>query len=141
MKKRARVPLKTKLAAALCHMLRVDERGNLVRIISHEEAKRLTADEIISRFEFDHDPIPKAHDGPDEPWNLPPKLKSDHRAKTSNQDIPAIAKSRRIVSDEAQHHARMAAKTSGEPVIEKPRRNWPSRPFPKGRGFQKRGRT
>lgn len=139
MSRRAHIPLKTKLAAALCHMLRADENGNLVRIIPHEEAKRLSEEQIISRFHFDHDPIPHAHGGPDAHWNLPPKLAAEHREKTARNDIPAIAKSRRVVKAEAQHQARMAAKASGDPVIEKPRKKWASRPFPKGRGFQKRG--
>lgn len=77
-------------------MLRPDENGNMVPVISYEEAKRLTEDEIISRFHFDHYPVPKALDGPDEPWNLKPLPVADHREKTAKVDIPAIAKAKRI---------------------------------------------
>ena len=55
--------MKVKLASALLQMLRADDTGKLVRIISHEEAKTLSANEIISRFDFHHYPIPHAHDG------------------------------------------------------------------------------
>ena len=83
MRQRRHISLKTKLAAALCHMLPVDESSKLVRIIPHQEAVSLSAEEIIARFHFDHDPIPHAEDGPDAPWNLPPKVKAEHRTKTS----------------------------------------------------------
>jgi len=93
--------MKVKLASALLQMLRADDTGKLVRIISHEEAKTLSANEIISRFDFHHYPIPHAHDGPDEPWNLEPMLRGDHRKVTAERDIPMIAKTKRIQAREA----------------------------------------
>lgn len=98
---RKAISLKTKLASALLQMLRPDDSGNLVRIIPHEEAKALTADQIISRFDFHHYPIPHAHGGPDEPWNLDPVLRPDHQRITAKRDIPMIAKTKRIQAREA----------------------------------------
>lgn len=118
--KRAHIPLKTKLAATLLTMLRPDEDGNLVRIISHDEAKRLTADQILARYHFDHWPIRKADGGPDAPWNLEPRPIAEHAKKTREIDVPQIAKQKRI---------------RGET------RNGPRRPnaWPKGRSIQSRG--
>lgn len=95
------ISLKTKLASALLKMLRDDGDGKLVPVIPHEEAVSLTADEIISRFDWHHFPIPHAHGGPDEPWNLDPMLRADHRKRTAKVDIPQIAKTKRIQAREA----------------------------------------
>lgn len=138
MRDRKHISLKTKLAAALCHMLRVDESGNLVRIIPHQEAVSLSADEIISRFHFDHDPIPHAEDGPDEPWNLPPRVKADHLAKTSKVDIPRIAKNKRVARAHAAHIETMAAKGSPNTCAKKVTTRFKSRPLPKGRRLTSR---
>lgn len=112
---RAHISLKTKLAAALLTMLRPNERGELVRIISHEEAKRLTADQILARFDWDHYPVRKADGGPDEPWNLEPRPVAEHEKKTREIDQPQLAKQRRIRGETRQG----------------PKRKIPSRPFPK----------
>jgi hypothetical protein len=104
---RARDPnLSEKLAAALLTMLRPDENGILVRIISHAEAKRLTTKQIISRFRFDHHPVRmvdrealSAAGIPDinHPSNLDPRVTADHDKKTAEIDLPQIAKQRRLV--------------------------------------------
>lgn len=100
--KRAHISLRTKLASALCQIVRYDEaQAEFVRVIPHEEAKRLSEDEILSRFDFHHDPIPKAHDGPDVHWNLTPLEKALHRVITNTIDIPRIAKGKRIRNREA----------------------------------------
>lgn len=97
MSERAHINLKTKLAAALCQLVRYDEeQACFVRIIPHEEAKKLSEEEILARFDFHHDPIPKAHDGPDVHWNLTPLPKAEHKHITDTIDIPRIAKSKRI---------------------------------------------
>lgn len=94
--KRAHIPLKTKLAAALLQMKRADDCGMFVPVISYEESKHLTADEIISRFRFDHWPIRHADGGPDEPWNLEPRPAAEHDKKTAEIDVPQIAKQKRL---------------------------------------------
>lgn len=99
---RKHIGLKTKLASALCQIVRYDEENaEFVKVIPHEEAKKLTEDEILSRFDFHHYPIPKAHDGPDVHWNLEPIPKAIHREITAKIDIPAIAKSKRIAKRNA----------------------------------------
>src|SRR5258708_10808167 len=65
------------------------------RAVSYEPSKLMTADQIISLFHFDHYPIRHADGGPDEPWNLPPRLIKAHRVKTK-RDVKEIAKGRRI---------------------------------------------
>lgn len=131
MSQRKHLSLKTRLAAALLQMKRMDENGQIVRVIPHQEAKTLTADQIISRFQFDHYPIPHAEGGPDEPWNIDPSPTPEHREKTAKVDVPTIAKSKRVRAKQAAHAAAM------EPDAEPPRRRsrWakdrkiPSRPI------------
>lgn len=118
--------LTTKLASALLTMMRPDpETGKLRRIISHEEAKTLTAKQIIARFQFDHYPIRKADGGPDEPWNIEPRPTAEHRKKTDEIDVPQIAKQKRIRGETGNG----------------PRRKIASRPsaWPKGRKIKSRG--
>lgn len=140
MKPRKALSTKTKLASALCQMLRVVD-GKFVPIISHEEARLLSADEIISRFHFDHYPIPHAEDGPDEPWNITPRLKEEHVEKTNKVDIPRIAKNKRVARSHTEHTEIMAAKASGHPrpKAKKVGRKIRSRSsFPAGRKFSSR---
>jgi hypothetical protein len=102
MRKRQPLSLKTKLAAALLQMVRPDDSGSLIPIIPYEDAKKMTADQIISLFQFHHN-ILHAHDGPDEPWNLEPKPIMEHRRETATRDVPMAAKSKRIQAREAGH--------------------------------------
>lgn len=128
MTKRKHISLETKLAAALIQMKRVDENGELVPIISHDEAKRLTSREICAMFDFDHCVVPHAEGGVDEAWNLAPVPRELHRAKTAKEDIPRIARNKRITKSQEEFRRRLLAKDAGDP---KPRSKWPSRPFPK----------
>ena len=123
--------LKIKLAAALLQMKRCErtlagERWTL--IIPHEEAKTMTADEIIARFQFDHYPIYHTDGGPDEPWNLTPTPTPEHREKTAKIDIPQIAKTKRLTREHEEFRARMLT-----PRDERPARTsrLQSRPFPR----------
>lgn len=124
--------LTLKLAAALLQMTRhrLSDDGGCVTepIIPHQEAKTLTAEQIIARFRFDHYPIPHAEDGPDEPWNIQPIPTAEHAIKTATIDVPGIAKRKRVVIAEAEFHERMAT-----PRAERPAKK--SR-FPKGRKLQ-----
>lgn len=129
--KRKSLSLKTKLAATLLQMRRPDATGKLVPVISFDEAKTMTADKILARFHFDHDPIPYAHGGPDEPWNLTPLPVADHRDKTANRDVPQIAKTKRITRKQEKFRQRMLAKDQGKP---RSKGRIPSRPFQSRRG-------
>ncbi|WP_439372970.1 hypothetical protein [Bradyrhizobium sp. DASA03120] len=123
MRRRAHISFKTKLAATLCEMLTDDGTGKLVKIIPHEDAVRMTEDQVLSLFRFDHG-VYHAHDGSDEFWNLTPMLIQAHDRKTRERDIPQIAKTRRIEKAQAEFRARLLAKDRGEP---KPPSRWPKR--------------
>lgn len=124
-KRRAHIGLKTKLCSALCQLVRYDDvNACFVKIIPHDRAKAMTEDEILAVFEWQHYPIPKAHDGPDSHWNIEPMVKAEHREVTAKTDIPRIAKSKRIVRANDAFSIRLLAKDRGEP---KPKSKWPSR--------------
>ncbi|MBR0941037.1 hypothetical protein [Bradyrhizobium liaoningense] len=123
MRRRAHISFKTKLAATLCEMLTDDGTGKLVKIIPHEDAVKMTEDQVLSLFRFDHG-LYHAQDGSDEFWNLTPMLIEAHNVKTRRRDIPQIAKTRRIEKAQEEFRARLLAKDRGEPRL--PSR-WPKR--------------
>ena len=153
---RRHIPLKVKLACALLEVDRlrtmVDRhRGNpsAARLIQYDDAKTLTPEQIIARWHFDHYPIPHAEGGTDHPSNLTPRPAAEHREKTAHQDVPGIAKRKRLARKQAEHEARMttpvawlacSAPTEGAVLGEryevfqtpKRKRKIASRPFPKG---------
>ena len=136
-KRRAHIPIKTKLAAALLQ-LHYGPIGYEPHM-PYEVSKRMSADQIIALFEWDHWPIPKAEGGPDEPWNLMPRPIDIHREKTAKIDIPAIAKGKRIRRDQEEFRRRILAKEPGRSA--RPPSRWPSRPIrnPAARGHRKNG--
>jgi hypothetical protein len=124
--KRAHIPMKTKLAAAL---LQTDAGQHYIPYL---HSKLMTADQIISLFQLDHYPIRHADGGTDEPWNLTWLWIGEHREKTK-RDVKEMAKTKRIHLREwrGQYHKSLAAN------IARPKRKIPSRPFPKGRKFRR----
>ena len=148
MGKRAHLSLKTKLASALLALegFQYDEvTGKCCRVnlIPYEDSKRMTADQIISLFAFDHYPQRKADGGPDEPWNLEPRLIQAHREKTAKVDVPEMAKSKRIRRKVSLHNVALASKAANDTIADIVsdgvrrmsrtllKRRIPSRPFPK----------
>lgn len=130
---RKHIGLKTKLAAAICTFVRPDENGELKKVISHEESMRMTEDQVLALYEWDH-VIPVAHGGEDTHWNLTPLLKAEHREKTAKIDVPRIAKSKRIAKSEVAHAEAMTMKAERRDEVKTskwPKTKWPSRPFPK----------
>lgn len=119
---RKAIPLKTKLASALLGL------GH----IPYDHAKLMTDDQIISLYHFDHG-IPYADGGPNEPWNLTPRLIPQHREKTAKIDVPRIAKGKRIRAKQARHQAIMAGLPEPETQKKRPRHRWASRPFNRGK--------
>lgn len=119
-----------KLAATLL-TLRHEVDGELVPIFSFEEAKALSAEQIISLFEYDHYPIRHDDGGPVEPWNLVPRLIQAHRKKTATIDIPQMRKADRINAAHEAHLTRVSIPRSERPAKKS---RWGSRPF------QKRGK-
>ena len=106
---RAHIPFKTKLASALRTML-VEEDGKLVPFIDYETAKQMTEEQVISLFNFDHDPTPVAFGGSDEHHNLVPRPILEHRTKTAQHDKPRISKSVRLSDAQQEFRRRMLAK-------------------------------
>lgn len=92
--------LKIKLAATLLQL------GD----IPYDDGVQMTAEQIISLYQWDHFPVRKCDGGPDEPWNLVPRLIAEHRTKTATIDQPQIAKGKRIRRKWAQHQQRMTSK-------------------------------
>lgn len=129
---RKSISLSVKLAATL--LMLTDADGS--PLIPHEHAKLMSADQIISLFQFDHYPIRHEAGGPDEPWNLVPRMIVPHRIKTAKIDIPEAAKIKRIVPAEEEFRRRMLAKGSPEPDADLA----PRVPKLKGRGFSKEHR-
>lgn len=126
---RAHISFKTKLVAALCQM-RHEVDGKLELILSHDEAKALSEDQVLSLFQFQHGVIPHAEGGPDTHWNIEPMLIVQHREVTAKVDIPGIAKRRRVRTD-FEEHTRTMLTPRDQRVVKKSR--WQSRPFPKRR--------
>lgn len=114
--KRAHIPYATKLASALLTIVRPDETGKFVPVISYEEAQKLTAEQVISRFRFDHYPIPHAQGGPDHHSNLVPRPTAEHEERTAKLDIPQIAKTKRLAKEQEVFRARLLAKADGDQV-------------------------
>jgi len=139
---RKRIPHREELAAAL-RELAVLRGGALEHALTYEEAKLMTADQVISLFQRDHG-IHHTIGGPDEHWNLTWRFIGEHREKTNKIDKPRIAKTRRGAKAEAQFRQRVLARSGqadadeGIPSRDKIRTSrWPkgrkmqSRPFPK----------
>jgi len=91
--KRRRPTLRERLAATLLTLVRENEFGQLVPVISFEEAKGMTADQILARYEFDH-AVYVTWGGGNHPVNLTPRAVADHRAKT-RRDLKEIGRVRR----------------------------------------------
>lgn len=148
-KGKAHISLRQKLASALAHLM-VEVDGKLERAIPHEDARKMTAEDIISLYNFDHN-IFEAIGGPAEHWNLTPRFIAEHRRKTAKHDLPAIAKSDRLSADHVAFQRRILAKgeksreSDAEIMTTKPRKKIPSRPFqkkPEGhKHFRSKGST
>jgi hypothetical protein len=94
-KRRRRISDRTKLAATLL------DRGD----IPYNDAKLMTASQIISLYHFDHNMFHESgHPDRDKYWNLKPRLIREHREKTK-RDAAIIAKGRRIRRDWAKLEA------------------------------------
>lgn len=128
---RKKLSLTVKLAATLLAL--TDAKGEL--LIPHDHAKLMSAEQVISLFEFDHYPIRHEAGGPDEPWNIQPLMIAPHGVKTATIDQPAIAKISRVSEEQAEFRQRMLAKSAPDddlaPAV--PRRAKRSRSFPEGK--------
>lgn len=138
------IPLKVKLASALLQLREATGEP----LIPYEYAKQMTAEQIMSLFQWDHG-ILHAVEPIDEPWNLTPRLIRPHREK-SRKDTSTVAHVLNVATSQAIHEARMASKagdyagaaailaTAPKPGRLKPRRKIQSRPFQKGQRKMRR---
>jgi hypothetical protein len=113
MPSRKHISLKTKLASALL----------MLKDIPYEESKGMSAEQIISLYQFDHG-ILHATEPIDEPWNLTPRLIHEHRQK-SKKDTAIVAKSRRI----EKKWSEFTAKLHSKPAPKSKKYRWPKRKF------------
>lgn len=132
MTRRAHISLNTKLASTLF------ARGD----VPYDDAKKMTADQIVSLYEFHHN-IRHAEEGSIHFANLEPMLRAAHRKRTAEVDIPQIAKNRDIRDKALLLDAALARKSgddlAADMLLEQVR---PSRRRPKATirsaGFNKR---
>lgn len=115
---RSYIPLKTKLASALCQMLRPNEDGKFERIVSYEDSKKLSEDQILSLFHWHHN-ILHAHNGLDSHWNIEPVPILEHRRDTAKRDIPAVAKVRRLTPKQEEFRRKVLEKPCGQKRVRK----------------------
>lgn len=127
MSKRKAPNLTVKLASALLAL------GD----IPYLDAKQMSAEQIISLYQFDHG-ILHAIEVNDEFWNFTPRLIKPHREK-SKKDTAIVAKVKRIEVNRPP--------AAGQPIEEgRPLiinglpRQWPSGRKLQSRGFPKRGK-
>lgn len=98
--------LTEKLASALLMLT----NGHGQPLIDREEAKGMSAEQIVGLFEFDHG-IHRAIKGTNHPTNLTPRIYAEHREKTHKIDVPQIAKTKRIARANDAHVNAMLRKT------------------------------
>lgn len=129
---RAHIGLETKLAAALLTLGDID----------YEHSKLMSARQICSLYQFDHYPIRKDDDGPDEPWNLVPRMIIPHREKTAKIDVPQMAKADRLAlrAAQIQRDGHSAPKIKASRLIPARVNPWSSGRKLPSRPFEKRGR-
>jgi len=118
--------------------------GERVPLVTRDEAKQMTAEQIYSLTQRDHYPVrvetaiplgwtPRQYN---HPTNISVKPIITHRVKTAKKDIPEIAKGDRITAEQAEHRRRMLAKSGAEapPPPKKFKRAWAKRSFAQQRG-------
>src|SRR5262245_4877793 len=104
-----RKPTKAERYAAVVLMLK---RGDGRPIVTMDEARKLSTEEIITLFErrvqWDH-ATPHAIGGSYHPTNMQPLAIDDHKAKTK-ADVKRIAKGKRLQRQQKAHREAMAGK-------------------------------
>lgn len=98
---RRHISLTTKLAAMMLMVPqrdefgrpKVDGMGNFISMLTYDEARQMTARQVVSLIQWDHSVL-HALSGSDEFWNLTPRFLLEHRAKTK-KDVKALAKIKR----------------------------------------------
>lgn len=117
---RKHLSLTTKLAAALLMIPQRDQNGELVLdgfgrpvpMIPFDEARLMTASQMVSLYEWDHSVL-HSLGGPDHFAYLTPRLIMEHRAK-SKRDRKVIQKINRAERKRAEQSAEMRLLNSAE---------------------------
>lgn len=117
MTKRAHISLRTKLASALLAL----------RDVPYSDAKAMTADQIISLYQFHHG-IQHGVEVVDEFWNLTPMMIAPHRAR-SPADSAVVRRAVNLSAVHEDFRRRVLAKPCGAKRRKTGR--IPSRPWPK----------
>jgi hypothetical protein len=103
--------------------------------IPWEHARLMTDDQVLSLVQWDHDPFyhsqHKHEPWVDEHWNLNPQPIRGHREKTAKVDVPQIAKTRRISTEQEAFRQRLLTPREERPV---------RKSRIQSRGFEKRKR-
>lgn len=122
--KRKRPNMSEKLASALLEVQRL--RGDP---IPREQARLLSASQIVSLFHFDHAAGFACHAAGNHPAGLTPLLIADHREKTK-KDIGKIAKCNRLSPEHEAFQKRVLANKAGQgEAPARKRSSWGSRPL------------
>lgn len=139
-RKRAHVPLTTKLASCLAELQYL--RGDP---IPFGQLKVMSAAHLVSLYHFDHAEL-HTLTANDHFTNFTPRLILPHREKTK-RDLKQLAHGRKVARANAAHKAKMAEKmmpvdvrgdkADGHSSRPKPKKKWPKRSFPQQqRGFR-----
>jgi hypothetical protein len=96
MSNRKHISWKTRCASAVLDAQLVRERFGLYPQRWYDDAKKMTEDQFLSLFQWDHNILHATEDeSRDKFWNLTPLLIQEHRTKTKT-DAKVVAKGRRI---------------------------------------------
>lgn len=140
---RKKIPHREELAAAL-RELAVLRGERLEHALTYEEAKLMTADQVISLFQRDHG-IHHSIGGTDDHWNLTWRFIGEHRKKTNKIDKPRIAKTKRGSKAEEDFRRRVLSKSGQTPDQDAPassrhksKARWPQSRKIQSRPFQTR---
>jgi len=129
--------LTEKLAAFVLTMRIEDENGQLVPLVTRDEAKLMTAAQVLSLVDWDHYPVrvetaktlgmlPEEYN---HPTNLQPLPIRTHRIKTAKIDNPAIAKSDRIRAEQEEFRRVLLRKLGTDEEVASPPRKKAGRSF------------
>jgi len=108
------IPIKTKLAAAICELIQ----------LPHFIAQAMTEEEVLALVEWDHWPARYANGGESKHWNVRPLLVHDHAIKTK-ADARDAAHERKVIRAVDAHKQAMLLKGTRKKPVKQSR--WPKR--------------
>ena len=124
MAKRGHLSLKAKLACLIIEHFQIDRK----------HARLMHIDQLLGLIDYNHI-VPHTWTQDDDPANLEPLLRPEHRAVTAKRDIPRIAKAKRISKKEEDFRRRILAKTQPDTPPQQAKKKYQ---WAKGRKLQSR---